>query len=184
MNDSPAPTLPPPASTNAPEAPAQPSPTPTITLEWYELASACLVGMRRQLAALRRHLPDRYGCDEFDGWSVHIEGAAGEMAVAKALNQYWNGSVNTFHASDIGAHIQVRTRHLHTYDLIVRPLDSNADAFVLVTGKAPTFTIQGWLQGHHAKQPKYLQTYGGRPAAYFIPQPDLLPISSLHPSQL
>ena len=66
-----------------------------VTLEWYELLQAALCGVRRHIEALHKGLPDKHGFDS-DGWGAHIEGAAGEMAAAKSLGLYWNGSINTF----------------------------------------------------------------------------------------
>jgi len=126
--------------------------------------------MRRQIEALRQHRPDRHGFDGEDGWTIHIEGAAGEMAVAKLRNRYWNGSVNTFKTGgDVGA-VQVRTRSKAHYDLIVRDDDRNDDAFFLVIGSIPVFDVVGWIKGRDAKRPEWLQTYGERPPAYFVPQ--------------
>jgi hypothetical protein len=139
-----------------------------VTLEPYEIALAADVGVRRQLAALEAHLPDAFGFAGA-GWSEHVEGAGGELAFAKATKRYWNGSVNTFKNGDVGT-VQVRTRRDPKYDLLVRPGDSDDDAFVLVIGTIPKFCVVGWLYGREAKQEKWLRTYGNRPAAYFVPQ--------------
>jgi len=149
-----------------------------VSLSPFEMMLASQVGMRRQIEAIQKGLPDRHGYDG-DGWNVHIEGAGGEMAVAKALNRYWNGSFNTFQAGgDVGS-LQVRTRSREDYDLLVRESDRDDDIFVLVTGKIPRFVVWGWLYGRQAKQPEWRKDYGGRPAAYFIPKEGLNPISHL-----
>lgn len=136
------------------------------------------MGLRRQLSALRDQRPDAYGFAADAGWNVHIEGACGEAVVAKVLNRYWNGSVDSFRqGGDVGA-TQVRTRSKHSYELIVRPDDRDEDAFVLVTGAAPSFRVVGYIIGRDAKRPEYLQTYGGRPAAYFVPHKELAPFQT------
>lgn len=143
-----------------------------ITLTWAELEVAAHVGVRRQIGALREARPDQHGY-EGAGWSNHIEGAAGEMAVARVLNRYWNGSVGTFkQGGDVGQ-IQVRTRSRDDYELIVRPNDRDSDWFVLVRGRTPTFQVIGYIKGEHAKRSEWLRTYGGRPPAYFVPDDSL-----------
>jgi hypothetical protein len=80
-----------------------------VELSWPEVALASQVGCRRMVEALRKALPDAYGCTGEDGWTHHVQGAMGEMAFAKATGRYWDGSVNTFKAGgDVGT-IQVRT---------------------------------------------------------------------------
>lgn len=141
----------------------------SVTLNWYELWMATQVGVKRHLEALQRNLPDRHGCDPDDGWSVHIEGAAGEMAAAKAMNRFYSGSVNTFRdGGDVGA-IQVRTRSKDGYELIVRANDRDSDVFVLVVGRAPVYRVMGWMRGQDAKRAEWRKEHGGRVAAYFVP---------------
>jgi hypothetical protein len=84
-------------------------------------------------------------------------------------NLFWDGSVNTFKQADVGTW-QIRTRSEPHYELIVRPNDSDSDRFVLVLGRAPSYTIYGWIQGIAAKKPAWLKRHGGRPPAYFVPQ--------------
>ena len=149
-----------------------------IKLNWTEMWIATGIGRIRQLEALKKNLPDKYGFTG-DGWSVHIEGACGELAVAKALNMYWAGTVNTFKSkADVGK-LEVRTRSRHDYDLLVRPDDKDESIFIHVTGKAPEFKIHGWLLGKDAKQPNFLQNYGGRDGAYFVPSSNLKSLDEL-----
>lgn len=139
-----------------------------ITLNWTEVWLASEVGKLRQFESLRKGLEDKYGF-EGDGWNVHIAGACGEMAVAKALGRYWGGSVNTFRKEgDVGA-LEVRTRSRHDYELLVRPDDKNDAVYIHVTGKAPKFKIHGWLKGEDAKNMKWSQTHGHRDPAFFVP---------------
>ena len=148
--------------------------TGEVTLSNYELFAAASVGIRRQIEALQNGLPDSAGF-EGEGWSNHVEGAAGEMAFAKYRDRYWSGSVGTFkEGGDVGD-VQIRTRSKSGYDLIVRDGDRDDDYFVLVVGTAPRFRIVGWIRAADAKQPQWRQEHGGRPGAYFVPQ------SALHP---
>lgn len=152
-----------------------------IRLSWFEVHLASEIGCRRHLAALQAGLPDRHGADrDDDGWTKHVEGAAGEMAVAKALNLYYDGSVNTFRdGADVGHQIQVRTRSKAHYELLVREGDADLAPYVLVTGRSPAFRIVGWMYGADAKQDAWRKAHGGRDAAYFVPQAALYPIEEL-----
>jgi hypothetical protein len=150
-----------------------------IHLTGAELYLAAQIGVSRQMEAMRKGLPDRHGFDGLEGWTVHIEGAAGEMAVAKALGVFWGGTVNTFKTTaDVGA-LEVRTRSRHDYELLIRENDADEAVFVLVTGRAPDFNVVGWLKGKEAKQPQWIRTHGGRPPAYFVPHAALHPIEEL-----
>lgn len=148
-----------------------------VTLESFELQQAASVGVARQVDSIRRRLQDRYGfdSDKLSPWHVHIEGACGELAVSKALNRFWPGSVGTFKAPDLPGRLQVRTRSGigGREDLIVRAGDANEDIFVLVVGQAPEFTIAGWMPAADAKQEKWKQTHGNRPPAFFVPRAQL-----------
>jgi len=142
-----------------------------VSLTNVETMLAGQIGVMRHTEALSRRSPNAFGlASDKDGWGLHVEGAAGEMAVAKALNVYWTATVNTYkEGGDIGRRIQVRTRSKHDYELIVRPSDRDDDVFVLVTGKSPTFHVHGWIYGHEAKKEAYLKDYGNRDPAYFVP---------------
>jgi hypothetical protein len=150
-----------------------------IVLTLGELHMAAEIGVLRQLEAIRKKLPDRHGFDGDTGWTIHIEGAAGEIAVAKILGTYWGGTVNTFKTEGDVGKLEVRTRSKDYYDLIVRDNDKDDSVFILVTGKAPNFNVIGWILGKDAKNTEWKQTYGDRPGAFFVPQKELKPIDSL-----
>lgn len=149
-----------------------------VELTWVEVWLGSEIGKLRQFESLRKGLPDKHGF-EGGGWEIHVQGACGEMAVAKALGMYYGGSVNTFKTgADVGA-FEIRTRSRSDYDLLVRPDDKEDAVFIHVTGQAPKFYVHGWLKGSEAKQPQWLQTYGGRDPAYFVPAKYLKPIDEL-----
>lgn len=150
-----------------------------VTLSLEEAKMAYGVAVDRQLDAMRRGLHGRHGAGEDLEISIglHLTGAAGEIAVAKALGVYWPPSVGTFKAPDIGSDVQVRTRTQDSHELIVRPDDSSDDFYVLVIGRLPSFRIVGWIHGAQAKQERWIQMHGGRPPAYFIPQSELTSIN-------
>lgn len=148
-----------------------------VTLDWFEVLQAGQVGLQRHVEALRQGLPNRYGAETAkSGLGLHIEGACGELALAKAMNWYWSGTVNTFRTGGDVGEVQVRTRSSHDYDLIVREADSDTATFVLVTGTMPSYRVHGHVKGAAAKNPDWLAHHGNRPNAYFVPQWRLTPI--------
>jgi hypothetical protein len=152
-----------------------------ITLEWYELQFAATIGATRRVESMRNSRTDKYGMDgRRHGWQVDIEGVCGEMAVAKALGIYYNGSINTFKLPDVGR-LQVRMTPLQKGSLIVRPADPDEAIFVLVTAseRGYTYTVEGWMMGRHAKQDQWRESPNGRPPAYFVPINELYDIQEL-----
>lgn len=150
-----------------------------ITLSPMEARAAVLTGVERQIDSLGRGLADKHGANTDDSWTLHIEGAAGEMAAAKALGRYWQMPVGTFKAGGDVGDFQVRTRSRHDYELIVREGDRDGDAFILVTGSIPRFQVHGWMRGRDAKRPEWLKEHGGRAPAWFVPQAQLHPLVEL-----
>lgn len=149
-----------------------------VTLEWYELSRAALVGVSRNVEALRMKCHDRLST-KASNWDIHILGALGECALCKALGLYWAGGINTFKAGDVGDLLQVRTRSNHAYEMIVRRGDKDTDIFTLVTGGPAEFRVVGWLTGKDAKRKEWLKNYGGYGEEYFVPQSALRPMADL-----
>lgn len=145
-----------------------------VRLEPYEITNAAMVGVLRQVAAIRSNLKDRFGYNRNTPWEDHIRGALGELAFSKWARTYWAPSVNTFENADIGDRWQIRTRSEPWHDLIVRPTDSDNQWFVLVIGTNDTWTIKGGIVGIDAKKPEYIADHGGRDEAYFVPASKLM----------
>jgi hypothetical protein len=145
-----------------------------VTLTNREMMMGAECGIMRNIACMIDGREPANGFDVEkgdDAWKIHIEGACGEVGAAKVMGRFWSPTVNTFKAADIGLTIQVRTRSRHHYELYVRPKKDNEDhAFILVTGTAPRFAVRGWLMAKDAQRPEWVQTYGGRPPAWFVPQ--------------
>jgi hypothetical protein len=151
----------------------------SVSLTQEELYTCSIIGARRQIESLMDGREDQHGFDGYNGWTVHIEGVCGELAVAKYLNIHYGFHVNTFKTGrDVGI-CEVRTRSEHHYDLLVRPNDADERPFVHLTGRAPQYVLRGWLWGHEAKQKKFAKNYGGRPSAFFVPQEHLRPMEEL-----
>jgi hypothetical protein len=152
-----------------------------VFLEPFELFQAWGVGKLRQARAIAAGRLDAHGfCG--DPERTHILGASGEVAACKALNREWDRTVDTYKAPDIRPDIQVRTRFCHSYDLLIRNADKDDERYILVTWEhqRPTrFLVRGWLWGYEAKQTQFLQGFGNRPKAYFVPATRLHSICNL-----
>ncbi len=146
-----------------------------VSLSGYEIYMASCVGTARRLASLKRGETNKVQNKDF-GWHTDIEAACAEVSVAKALNVFWGGSVNTFKLPDVDG-VQVRHTQHTTGRLIVRDNDSDEEIFVLVTGSHPDYELRGWCFGRDAKQEKYLQR-GDHPA-WFVDQSGLRNIEEL-----
>lgn len=154
-----------------------PSPI-SVTLTWHEVRMAAEIGLIRQIQNLSNGRKDRFGCSPDEGWGPHIEGACGEMAVAKAFGIFWSGALGNLKADDVGK-LQVRTRSKSHYELILHPDDYDDRPFVHVTGLAPEFVIVGWIIGRDGKRTEFWgDPAGGRPA-FFVPVKVLRPLTEL-----
>ena len=139
-----------------------------VRLRDYEVLQAAMTGMMRQVSAIKRNSVSKISGRE---WQAHIEGACGELAVAKVMGRYWGGGINTYKSGgDIDSTgWEVRTRSSHDYDLIVRDDDDDERIFILVTGHAPDYRVHGWIRAADAKQHEWQKNYGGHGLAYFVP---------------
>lgn len=142
-----------------------------VTLSLPELSIAAIIGVRRRLRALARQRAHKYGMPKWDPWATDIEGAAAEMAVAKAMGWYWSDSDAPDYHGDV-RDVGVRWTPYESGALIVHPGDPDGMTFVLVVGRAPTYRIAGCLEGFEAKDPKWWREDTGRPA-FFVPQQHL-----------
>jgi len=153
-----------------------------IELTRSEFFQASMIGLMRNLTNINQGRKDRFGAEKMDGWGIHIEGACGEAAVAKAMNVFYNGNMGDLTACDVNnseRNIEVRTRAQDWHDLIIHPSDKDDSAYILITGKAPSFTIQGWILGMNGKQQEFWKDpAGGRPA-FFVLKSKLRPINEL-----
>jgi hypothetical protein len=147
-----------------------------VQLAWYEMDMAIMVANARTTRSWRDGRQHAAGYKPRDLFDVGVKAAGAEIAVAKALNLYWDGSVDTFKTkADVGNRTEVRMTSMRTPKLIVRPKDMPERDYVLVqdcweVGSQPQYKILGWLPGFEAKQDKYLTDNGnGRPPAYMIP---------------
>lgn len=149
-----------------------------VKLEEYEIEMAAFVGIRRKANSIsKKRKSANYN---LGGWDADVEGALAEMAVGKALNIYWNGSVNTFTngPNDVGK-FEVRSTLNKEGSLVIRPKDSDSETYILVTGSCPDYELVGWMKGKEAKNKTYIKNPGNKGIAFFVPQDKLKPMNKL-----
>ncbi|MGI9490467.1 MAG: hypothetical protein ACR2RF_32160 [Geminicoccaceae bacterium] len=146
-----------------------------ISLTKPEITQGALVGVMRQISAIALGREQNHGADDFNAWHRHIEGALSEMAVAKAIDRYWSGTVHLIDTADVSGH-QVRATQHKNGRLRTHPKDSDNEWFILAVGQFGEYEIKGMLQGWAAKNQKYwCDPTGKNRPAFFAPQEDLHP---------
>ena len=148
-----------------------------VTLSASEMAFAAFSGVARE-AANRVDGIGRAGVFSRSGWDTHIEGACGECAVAKCLGVYWPPGVGVMKGPDLLDCIEVRTTPGHTHRLPIKRTDPTDRWFVLVTGVAPIFTVQGWLGPDEGRRDEWWDDKIEYPN-WMVPQSALHPIDTL-----
>jgi hypothetical protein len=151
-----------------------------VRLSIEEFQAAVLVAVARHKESRIRGYQHTAGFEPAS-YSAEIEGACAEMAVAKAVDRYWDMSVGRIGGSRDGDVGQLEIRQTDRADgsLIVRPGDNPARPFVLVTGRNGRYTVHGWITGQEARRPEWVREPNGRPKAWFVPQQALRPLSTL-----
>lgn len=155
-----------------------------VKLTLPEMLSAANIGTIRQYTSDQRKSEYSVGFTEekMTALAAHIEGAMGEICVAKALGVYFDATVNTYGKADLGDDIGVRTTNKESNNLVLYPKDNPNYFYYLVKGSSPNYRICGWIQGKDAKQDKYLVTHINRSVPVWrIPEEDLNPISMTPP---
>jgi hypothetical protein len=117
-----------------------------------ELYQAAIVAVHRRVTCLfHRQTAQHYDAEEGDEWATEIESCCAEMVLAKHQNRYWSGGVfnGKRAAFDVDGRQARHTAYANGH-LVIYPEDKPEDKFVLVTGKAPRYFIQGWLLGREA----------------------------------
>jgi hypothetical protein len=153
-----------------------------IALTWAEMQIAYMVAGQRRIMNMKKRLPGKYGAPEKEGSEeLDLIAARGEMAVAKALNLYWSGTVGDYGAIDVGGCVEVRSRTKDWHALILHPEDQDDLPFVLADVSAPpNIRLVGWLYGKEGKSDRFWSDPSGknRPA-FFIEQKHLHPMNEL-----
>ena len=154
-----------------------------VTLEKYEFEIAKFVGQARNNSAMAKgskdHFTLRKGEESED---LHIIGACGEVAVAKYLNIFWDGSVNTYKTSpDLKPSLEVKTTRNPEGDLYIKNHESLEQRFILVArgvkDKFAVWDIVGWFNGVDA--PPYITENIDGKSCYKVPKEKLHDIKEL-----
>jgi hypothetical protein len=151
-----------------------------VCLTATELMVVAYVGSARNVQSLKQNWGPAAGVGLHNTWTPNIEGAGGELAVAKALNIYWQPIVGNHKSDDVGPY-QVRTNisRKHT-DLCLRPSDNPDRVYISVLSFMPDFEILGWVTGAEAKRDEWLRDgTADRPQCFYIPRTALHPMSEL-----
>lgn len=144
-----------------------------VKLTWIELTIAAVVGIARRITSIQGRWNKFKHCEKSD-WATDIDGAAAEMAVAKALGLYWDCSNRSFKRADLaGALLHVRSTNHPDGHLIVRKNDENG-LYVLVITDSPHYRIVGWISLDGAKEDRFWQG-----DSWWVPQGELNSISCL-----
>ena len=132
---------------------------------------AAMTGCMRHIRSIKTQLPDMYGASKGIGFQMDIDGAVGELALAKHLGVYWTGSSGEGPGpGDVGDY-EVRTTTHAKGRLIVHKRDGDDLKFILarIDYPASTVSLVGWRLGRNAKDEKYWSdpSNSGR-HAYFV----------------
>ena len=150
-----------------------------IRLTPSEMMTAAHIGIMRQVQNLKKLRIDAYGAKTNLGWQIHIEGAMGECAVAKALGCYWSGAIGVLNAGDVGE-VQVRTTTHKNGRLILHKLDPLNCYYVLAIGENGEYEMAGYLWGKNGMNDKHWEDpTGTNRFAYFVPREELTDFSLL-----
>jgi hypothetical protein len=153
------------------------STTITVTLDNSEYLHALIAGSLRRASARAKGRQNFYGAQSADAEKLDIVGSVGECVVAKYLNKFWAGA-GLFRGGDVDDY-QVRTTTHDSGHLVLNNNDDDSKKYILVCVNNGVGKIRGWLYAREGKQRKYWRDMSGRGPAYYIPQSDLRPISTL-----
>lgn len=150
-----------------------------IKFSTVEVIASAVLGALTRIESLVHSRQNSHDYNDEDSWTVDIEGAGAEMAVAKYRNVFWMGSIGKFKKEADVSGMEVRSTTLEHGSLIIREGDNDDARFVLVVGKLPYKKIVGWIYGREAKQSKWLRAPNSREPAYFVPQNALRDVDTL-----
>lgn len=156
-----------------------------VNLEDIEYHSALKVGEWIWKKSQQGNLTDYWGKKPGGAGGMWLQqlGAIAERGVAKALDLYWPGLINTFKNPDLSHNIEVRLIGVDHYGLRVRNSDNDTRrivGIVIPKGKERCpYRIPGWITAGEAKRVEWeMNPYEGRPM-YCVPQKSLRPLSEL-----
>lgn len=155
-------------------------------LSYPQIMMASHVAIMRRASNAVREVPPRYGAD--NSWEGDIHGCCSELVVARFLNLFWCGSVNSDPGKkkhkDVGGLIEVRSKGLHPkkkdYGLTLHQPDENEVPFVCVWPDPPRYHLQGWCLASEGKIQDNWGDHAGQNRPYFqVPLGVLRPMHTL-----
>jgi len=147
----------------------------TVTLTAKELKLAEFVAKQRNDDGRSAGADsNKYG-NERPTYEVHLDGVLGELSFAKLMGMYWTGMGDSYQEDSDVANYQVRSTTYSNGCLIIRPNEGHEhDPWVLMIAEGNRkYRLAGWCYGWRGRQDKYRREPGGRPWAFFVPQPEL-----------
>jgi len=140
-----------------------------VTLSPSEIMQGAMIGVMRQVQNLKTgHGVNYYGAKDHNSWTLHVEGALGEMALAKYRGVYYAG-MGRRGGMDVDD-VDVRTTTYPNGCLIVHDADPDDRVIWLLTGVHGSYTVRGWILSSAAKRKEWIKDPQGGRAAYFVPQ--------------
>ena len=167
--------------------------TPLIKLSEREMLVGASSGIQREVECLRSSGGGENAISNYEKknnsigpgglWNNHVEGALGEIAVAKYLGMY-PGGITDADATDVGDHYEVRTRPRRDYELFVRKREREKKGdkyFILAQGSYGEYTIRGWISAYEvfAHPEWYHNNENLTGYRYWVPHEFLYPILDL-----
>ena len=164
--------------------------TPLIQLSEREMLIGAASGIQREVECLRSSGGGENAISSYEKknnsigpgglWNNHIEGALGEIAVAKFLGLY-PGGITEQDATDVGEHYEVRTRGLEYQELFVKKKDNPDKYYILAQGSFGEYTIRGWITGFEVfDHPEWFHNNSGKLSyCYWVPHEFLSSIETL-----
>ena len=167
--------------------------TPSVKLTEREMLLGAASGIQREVECLRGSGGGEKAISSYEKknssigsgglWNNHVEGALGEIAVAKYLGLY-PGGITDPDATDVGDHYEVRTRPRRDYELFVRKKEKEKKEdkyFILVLGSYGEYSIRGWISAYEVfAHPEWFHNNENKTGyRYWVPHEFLYPILDL-----
>ena len=138
-----------------------------------------MIARERHRSGRRKGIPDKRIGDQ-SALETDLEGIAGEIVVAKALNLFPDFEIDHQPAADLLTHdgrwIDVKATVYTSGRLLAAPwkTEDGVDWFVLVIGRFPEYRIAGAMPAGRLLRPERLKDLGRGPG-YAVDQAELVP---------
>lgn len=144
-----------------------------------ELMVAASVGVMRCVAARKNGSKPGRGIQS-TGWSEAIEGAAGELAFAKAIDKHWKNMLSDRpnKRPDVAGY-EVRMGTGHDYHCPIREDDDDDTKVAFITGNRGDYVVRGWIMARDGKRQEWFRSLAGREPQFYVPQSALTPFGTV-----